>query len=81
MTFGRLIRFLAGALAFGAFGATAQAQDYPVRSIKMVIAFPAGGPTDFVGRLLADSRTEVRGCATAVVWSLCGRRGGRGTLR
>ena len=33
---------------------TAQAQDFPTRPIRMVIAFPAGGPTDFVGRLLAD---------------------------
>jgi tripartite-type tricarboxylate transporter receptor subunit TctC len=34
--------------------ATAPAQDFPTRPIRMVIAFPAGGPTDFVGRLLAD---------------------------
>ncbi len=32
----------------------ARAQDYPSRPIRMVIAFPAGGPTDFVGRLIAD---------------------------
>ena len=32
----------------------ASAQDFPTRAIKLVIAFPAGGPTDFVGRLLAD---------------------------
>jgi tripartite-type tricarboxylate transporter receptor subunit TctC len=31
-----------------------QAQEFPTRPIRMVIAFPAGGPTDFVGRLLAD---------------------------
>jgi tripartite-type tricarboxylate transporter receptor subunit TctC len=32
----------------------AHAQDFPSRPIRMVIAFPAGGPTDFVGRLIAD---------------------------
>ncbi len=37
---------------------TAQAQDFPTRPIRMVIAFPAGGPTDFVGRLIADKLKE-----------------------
>jgi tripartite-type tricarboxylate transporter receptor subunit TctC len=36
----------------------ASAQDYPTRPVKIVIAFPAGGPTDFVGRLLADKLKE-----------------------
>jgi tripartite-type tricarboxylate transporter receptor subunit TctC len=32
----------------------AHAQDYPSRTVKIVVAFPAGGPTDFVARVLAD---------------------------
>ena len=31
-----------------------QAQELPSRTIRMVVAFPAGGPTDFVARLLAE---------------------------
>jgi len=31
-----------------------RAQDYPTRPVRVLIAFPPGGPTDFVGRLLAD---------------------------
>src|SRR5262244_2669612 len=52
-------------LLLAALGAAAvspgTAQDFPSRPIRMVIAFPAGGPTDFVGRLLADKMKELLG--------------------
>jgi tripartite-type tricarboxylate transporter receptor subunit TctC len=39
----------------------AQAQDFPTRPIRIVVAFPPGGPTDFVGRLVADKMTTLLG--------------------
>jgi tripartite-type tricarboxylate transporter receptor subunit TctC len=39
----------------------AQAQDFPTRSVRIVVAFPPGGPTDFVGRLVADKMTAELG--------------------
>ena len=46
---------LAGTLA-------AQAQDnYPTRPVRVVIAFPPGGPTDFVGRLVTDKMSAALG--------------------
>ena len=39
----------------------AQAQDFPTRPVRIVVAFPPGGPTDFVGRLVADKMTALLG--------------------
>jgi tripartite-type tricarboxylate transporter receptor subunit TctC len=39
----------------------ARAQDYPSRPIRILIAFPPGGPTDFVGRLLVDKMSALLG--------------------
>jgi tripartite-type tricarboxylate transporter receptor subunit TctC len=44
-------------VAFAAFGVTpflAQAQSYPVRSITVVVPFPAGGPSDVVARIVTE---------------------------
>jgi tripartite-type tricarboxylate transporter receptor subunit TctC len=66
----KVLHRVGGALA--AFGlaalisSAALAQDYPTRPIKIVIAFPAGGPTDFVGRILADKLKERLGQAVLI---------------
>jgi tripartite-type tricarboxylate transporter receptor subunit TctC len=57
----RCISRLIVAAAIACTALTAQAQDYPTRPIKVVIAFPPGGPTDLVGRLLADKLKELLG--------------------
>jgi tripartite-type tricarboxylate transporter receptor subunit TctC len=57
----RLAKFAAVVLLIGAAMPGARAQDFPNRPIRMVIAFPAGGPTDFVGRLIADKLKDTLG--------------------
>ena len=60
----RKIRFVLAAICVGLSLATAQfaqAQDYPTRPVRVVVAFPPGGPTDFVGRLIADKMTGTLG--------------------
>jgi tripartite-type tricarboxylate transporter receptor subunit TctC len=52
--------FVCVALALAAAPA-AQAQDYPTRPVRVVIAFPPGGPTDFVGRLVTDKMSAALG--------------------
>jgi len=40
---------------------TAQAQSFPAKPIKLIIAFPAGGPTDITMRSLADNASRILG--------------------
>jgi tripartite-type tricarboxylate transporter receptor subunit TctC len=39
---------------------------YPSRTIKMIVPYPAGGTTDFLGRLVADQLTTGLG-ATVII--------------
>jgi tripartite-type tricarboxylate transporter receptor subunit TctC len=49
------------ALVATASAQIAQADDFPSRPIHIVIAFPAGGPTDFVGRVVAEKMKDALG--------------------
>ena len=51
---------LAGA-ALAAPALVARAQSFPARPIKLLVAFPAGGPTDISMRVLADNASKVLG--------------------
>src|SRR5580704_17115630 len=50
-----------GAVLTVVAGPAARAQDYPNRPVRIVVAFPPGGPTDFVGRLVAEKMTTLLG--------------------
>lgn len=62
-----LIKKIAAALAFGlALTGFAHADDFPSRPMTMVIPFAAGGPTDVLGRIVAQRMGEVLGKAVIV---------------
>lgn len=52
---------LAVAAAFAGAGLGVHAQSFPAKPIKLVIAFPAGGPTDITMRQLADNAGKILG--------------------
>ena len=60
----RLLKFL-GSIVLAAIvsvvGFSAFAQDYPNRPVRFVIPFPASGPTDIIGRLVAAQLSEMLG--------------------
>jgi tripartite-type tricarboxylate transporter receptor subunit TctC len=54
-----LIQLAAASIAATTLGANAQA--FPAKAIRLVIAFPAGGPTDITMRQLAENASKILG--------------------
>ena len=52
---------LALALAAACIPATAVAQSYPARAVRMLVPFPPGGPNDILARVLAQKMSESAG--------------------
>jgi tripartite-type tricarboxylate transporter receptor subunit TctC len=59
---------------------SAQAQDFPTRPMTMIIPFAAGGPTDVLGRVIAQRMGEVLG-QQVVVENVGGAGGMTGSKR
>ncbi len=57
----RWIQWGAAAALAPALSARAQGQGFPSRPIKLVVAFPAGGPTDITMRVLAENASRALG--------------------
>jgi Tripartite tricarboxylate transporter family receptor len=58
----------------------AQADQWPTRPITMVVPFAAGGPTDVVGRILADRLSDALG-QQVIVENIGGAGGMNGAQR
>jgi len=59
--FTRLAGAAAGLLALGVMVAPAQAQTYPARPVTLIVPFAAGGPTDIIARIVAESMSKTLG--------------------
>lgn len=59
--------------------AAAQAQEFPTRPVKLVVGYAAGGPTDVIGRLLAQDMAVTLGQGV-VVENKTGANGLIGTM-
>jgi tripartite-type tricarboxylate transporter receptor subunit TctC len=64
----------------GIYNAQALAQDYPARTITMIVPFAAGGPADVTGRIVADIFSSHLG-QRVVVENVGGAGGTIGALR
>lgn len=53
-----LVRILAGSAAAALAVSAASAQDYPVKPVRVMIPWPAGGSNDIVGRVVAQKLSE-----------------------
>jgi tripartite-type tricarboxylate transporter receptor subunit TctC len=75
-----MIRKLLAALAALVASTAVLAQDYPSRTITIVVPFAAGGPTDTVARLMAQSMGKTLG-QTVIVENAAGAGGTLGVER
>ena len=75
--------FLAAALVVAVLSGVAglaAADDYPSRPVTMIVPFPAGGPTDAIGRVIAEGMRPTLG-RPVIVENIGGAGGSLGTER
>jgi len=73
----RFLHLAAGAAALSAMSRIASALDYPTRPVRIIVGFPAGGPTDFHARLIGPWLSERLG-QPFVVENIAGATGNIG---
>ena len=80
MTFAKRWLALAILAATTFFNAGAFANDYPTRIITLVVPFAAGGPSDVIARLLANSMSQTLG-QQVIIENVVGAGGTVGAAR
>ena len=77
-------RMVSGLAALSAIGALAvspvAAQEYPTRSITMIVPFAAGGPTDVIARIVTSHMAQTLG-QTIIIENVVGAGGTTATTR
>jgi tripartite-type tricarboxylate transporter receptor subunit TctC len=76
----KFLRLASGAVAAGSYPGLAFALDYPTRPITLVVPFAAGGATDVLARVLADTMGKSLG-QTIIVENVTGAAGTIGVAR
>jgi tripartite-type tricarboxylate transporter receptor subunit TctC len=76
----QFLHLAAGAAALPAVSRFAWAQSYPSRPITMIVPYPAGGPTDVIGRVVAERMRSSLG-QPVVIENVSGADGSIGTGR
>jgi tripartite-type tricarboxylate transporter receptor subunit TctC len=71
---------LAALVGFGAVANPVQAQDYPTRTITMIVPFAAGGPTDVIARIVTGHMAQTLG-QTIIIENVVGAGGTTATAR
>jgi tripartite-type tricarboxylate transporter receptor subunit TctC len=62
----------------GGWLVSAPAQDYPVKSIRLVVPFPPGGPNDVIGRVVGQKMQDLLG-QLVIIDNRAGAGGALGT--
>jgi tripartite-type tricarboxylate transporter receptor subunit TctC len=71
---------LAVLVGAGAVAAPARAQDYPTRTITMIVPFAAGGPTDVISRIVTGHMAQTLG-QSIIIENVVGAGGTTATTR
>jgi tripartite-type tricarboxylate transporter receptor subunit TctC len=76
----RFLSLVAGAATLPAVSRFAWAQNYPRRPVTMIVPFPAGGPADTVGRIMAERMRTTLG-QPVIIENVAGANGTIGVGR